>query len=199
MPEKCRIWPGHQHYEQRSVKIEYATTSDFTSRLDRPVAKGVITNSLKEGEEHSETEAVVVLTTTAKKAIHLHEKFCDKLNHKLDKSDLLLVHGNLHKFDKFYRMRLFYCKEKFQHFRPRGLVTNGSGNTGIDYYNITDLTRAGLPMDLQNAMQEKGRLVREAGSTGRIIYLCNLESYMEVLYLIYQSGATKPVASYQTR
>ena len=183
LPNKCRLWPDREHFAQRDVEIKYTTTNNFTGELNHLV--GILTNSIR-GEEHGRDEVVVVFTTTAKKATDLHSKLNEKLDKVLDSSDVVLVHGDMHKMKKFYGFYLFGNKIKFKHFNPRALVTNGAGNTGIDHPYIVMILRAGLPMDLPTAFQEKGRLVREPGMSGCIHYLCNVESLLQILHLIYK-------------
>mmetsp|Transcript_15996 Transcript_15996/g.27214 ORF Transcript_15996/g.27214 Transcript_15996/m.27214 type:complete len:404 (-) Transcript_15996:1753-2964(-) len=123
--------PELDHFEQRHIKMEFGVNCvSFVPELDRLV--GVITDSII-GEEHDASERVVGLTTLASTAIALDEKLCEKLNKKKCDVDVVVVHGQLHKLDKFYNMRLFCAKLEYEHFRPRALVTNGAGNTGIDF------------------------------------------------------------------
>jgi len=167
--------------------MEYTCSNDATSKLDQSIK--VVTSD--------EEKCAVVLTTLASQAIYLHKKMCEKLDKIGNSSDVVLIHGGQDKETKFWNMRLLCGKEEFKSYNPRILVTNGAGNTGIDYHRITDIIRIGLPPDLVTALQERGRLVRILGMKGRILYVVNIKSLLQLLYLWYhpktKSGSNNEV------
>ena len=179
-----RILRGNKdHFKQRNIQFDYIVRDSPSSGIDRLVA--LITNKIA-NENHEDFERVVVLTTLASNAIALEKTLKEKLNKAgCSDVDVVLVHGQLNKIEKFYLMRTFCGKREFKHFNPRILVTNGAGNTGIDSDRVTEILRAGLPMDLPTALQERGRLVRKDGMKGRITFVINTKSLLQCLHLLY--------------
>eukprot|EP00984_Skeletonema_dohrnii_P032361 scaffold26378_cov206-Skeletonema_dohrnii-CCMP3373.AAC.2 len=180
--EKCREFrPAPEHFMQQNIKMEYhVNTVTFATALDKLVT--VIRNTV--------SDTVVVLTTLPATAKSLEAKLCEKLNKAKCNVDVVIVHGQLPKMDKFINMRLFCAKLVFEYFCPRALVTNGAGNTGIDSPSVTGMVRAGWAMNLPTVLQERGRCARGERMSGFIDYLCNIKSLLENLHLIYELGAS---------
>mmetsp|Transcript_10303 Transcript_10303/g.15594 ORF Transcript_10303/g.15594 Transcript_10303/m.15594 type:complete len:602 (+) Transcript_10303:55-1860(+) len=178
------IFRGNQkHFSQHNIQFGFKVRDSFNAGLDRLV--GVITNTIT-NEHHEESERVVVLTTLAYNAITLEKTLTEKLNKAgCGDADVVLVHGQQNKMVKFDGMRNFCGKKEFAHFNPRILVTNGAGNTGIDSDKVTEILRAGVPMDLPTVLQERGRLVRKEGMNGFITFIFNLRSLLQCLHLLH--------------
>ena len=178
--EKCRLLrPDRSHFLQLNVKMAYiVNTLTFTHALDQLV------NVIKD----SPTDCVVVLTTLPSTAKSLEAKLCEKLNKEKCNVDVVVVHGQLPKAEKFINMRLFCAKQNFEFFCPRALVTNGAGNTGIDSPNVRAMLRVGFPTDLQTLLQERGRCARQEQMKGSITFGCNIKSLLENLYLLNELG-----------
>ncbi len=182
--------PGTEHFQRRYIKIEYGVRSDtFAQSLDRLV--DVLTNSIL-NEEHPDDECVVVIVTTAADAIAFELKLSEKLNKAKCDVDIVLVHGQQDKRDKFYGMRLFCKRFNSDVYNPRALVTNGAGNTGIDNPNITEMLRGGFPIDVLSVCQEVGRCARGEEARGRVKIMGSVKSLEQNLHLLHQlKGSSK--------
>ena len=99
--------------------------------------------------------------------------------------DVVVIHGQLEKHDKFRYMQIFSSKLEFKHFCPRVGVFNGAANTGFDLPRLPLIVRFGLPPDLATLFQERGRLVREEGTVGRIIFIASIKAYLDAQHLIH--------------
>ena len=80
---------------------------------------------------------------------------------------MLSIHGHMDKMEKFAHIRLFTCAIVLRGHRFRVLVATSAANTGIDQPRTKLVTRFGLHRDPITLLQEKGRLVRKPGMTGR--------------------------------
>lgn len=122
LPSRRILRGSLNHFQQRGIKFEYFVRDSLFAGLDQ----------LVEVIKSTEADRVVVLTTLAATAIASEKRLKEKLNAAGCTVDIMLVHGQLDKFDKFFNIRLFCGKTEFEFLSPRCLVTNGAGNTGID-------------------------------------------------------------------
>ena len=96
-------------------------------------------------------------------AITLLQSMESKLNDSGVWCDVLVVHGNLDKNEKFWRVRIF-CSPPGSHVEDvscRVLVCTNATNVGIDNATIDLCKRYGLCWDLCTFLQERGCGLRE--------------------------------------
>ncbi len=184
-----RIWPSREHFEQRSILHQY-----YTRGGNNPYQIGVKNAvSLITG---TEVPLVLVFTTLETNSIKIVEQIERALNKVKCQSHLVHVSGSKDKHTKFTLLQLLNEEatseegaigeeEATDTFNLRGMVSTGAANTGIDLNNVRLVVRCGIPPDIITFLQERGRLAREFGSSGRFLLIGNIDSVAEQLWLIY--------------
>lgn len=137
LPEERRLWPSKSHFEQRNIKMECIVNTSYTLKGMARVV-GVLTNSVV-GEDHANNECVLVLVSTKTLATHLVQYLEDKLNKIRCSVDVVCVHGDLSKFEKFEFTRLFCNDIEYENYNPRVMIATPAANLGFDKPDLMEL------------------------------------------------------------
>ena len=81
----------------------------------------------------------------------------DQLSDASMSTDVLQIHGEMDKHEKFAFTRLFTTAIKMKHFDPRVLVATAAANTGIEQALLVYVVRIGLPRCIVTMLQERVR------------------------------------------
>lgn len=84
-----------------------------------------------------------------------------KLDNNKYNVNVLLVHGDQHKFEKNYFIWLFCKKLLINNLKAQILIDNLAGNNTMDNPFVIAVIRKSWPMNLQSQLQEKGWALRE--------------------------------------
>ena len=129
---------------------------------------------------HKNPDRSTVLFTNARaRAETLTRQLEAKLNEAHVNADVIVVHGNLDKNEKFWRVRIF-CAPQGTHVEDvkcRALVATNAINVGIDDHTVDFGVRFGLPRDLATFIQERGRGSRVPGAPSTFVVFLDLGSY----------------------
>ena len=183
-PDRCRLDLGHDHYSQRNIRLEYYLSGQHAAYLEWIAA-------YLENEEN-DSEQCVIFSTNSSSTISLADKLTAKLNDRGLNCDVVVINGDMDKFDKFEHMNSFGGSTMYDNYNPRVLSTNGSGNTGISNDNVTFILRIGLPLNLETLFQEIGRSCRQEGMDGRVVLVFDLKSLVQNIFLLNTQGRDKP-------
>ena len=88
---------------------------------------------------------------------------------------VLSIDGDMDKVKKFAHSRLFTSSLMMRGHRFYVLVATPAANTGLDQPKTKSVIRYGLPRDPTTLLQEKGRLVCQAGMVGDVIMFIDWE------------------------
>jgi hypothetical protein len=114
--------------------------------------------------------------------------------------DLLVVHGDLFREQKFHHTYLFIGDDLIEiatqfgstdelHFKPRVLLaTAGSANAGLDCPKVRYIIRDGFPTSVQDFVQEMGRAGRWSGAsqeTDKYFLVVSIKSFYSILFRIF--------------
>ena len=142
-----------------------------------------------------ETTSVVIFMNSRVKAKHAASTIEEKLNvAHLDTTDVILMHGELKRLDKFWKMRLFNRKpranvrgEEVRGMEPnmddladldfRVFVSTSAANVGIDKSTVRAVFRYGFMRDLLTFLQERGRGSRVPGEQSECHLFLDLATY----------------------
>jgi superfamily II DNA helicase RecQ len=122
------------------------------------------------------TKSAVVFCNSRRQSQH----FRDNLERKLNEMKLNV---DVHKTDKFWRIRLFCDEGHIREADFRVLVTTNASNVGIDKLTIGLQVRFEWTRDLPTYFQERGRGSRQRGVSSICVLYADLSSYA---YLVYQ-------------
>ena len=126
-----------------------------------------------------DTGKVVLFCNSKVKSFQYVADLERKLDEAKESADILHIQGDLHKQEKFWRIRLFCgnVAEEIDELNFRGLVSTNASNVGIDDNTIKLVVRFGWSRDLCTCFQEMGRGSREAGSLSTFLLLADLPSF----------------------
>ena len=89
--KRHHLWGGPDHFAQRTIKMDYSTSRDIHHVFDN------VLRELKASKE----DRVVFFCTTVADCSKVREKFEAYLNKHDCKVDVVVIHGQLEKQDKF--------------------------------------------------------------------------------------------------
>lgn len=170
-----RIWPGRDHFEQRSIDHVYYTRGG--NNPYQLCVKAVVDLITTTADAYA-----LVFTTLESNSIRILESIEKALNKA--KCEVYFVHVSGSK-DKHTKFTLLQLLNEQSNPLIRGMVATGAANTGIDLKNVQLAVRCGVPPDMITYLQERGRLAREEGAVGKFIVLANIDSVAEQLWLIH--------------
>lgn len=157
--------------------MQYSTTKDFGRSFSSILE--ILTNATTSDQK------IVIFTTSIADCDKIRVKLEECLNKNKCKRDVVVIHGEQHKFEKNAFMKLFCDDIALQFFKPSVGIFNGAANTGFDLPSLTLVIRHGFPPDMLTLLQERGRLVRLVGSEGTFVIYGSIISFLHIQYLIH--------------
>jgi hypothetical protein len=143
-------------------------------------------------------EKFILYTNSRRKCNALHSLICDFLDEEAIPGDLVVVHGELFREQKFHHIQSFVSDDVSLlderskatiTFRPWGLfATSGSVNAGLDCGTVCLVFRDGYPLNLRDLVQEAGRCGRNnVVDPNRNVYrvFVSWKSFQQLLFRIY--------------
>ena len=95
--------------------------------------------------------------------------------------DIVQIHGDIDKNEKFAFTQLFTGAWRALNYVPRALVATAAANTGLDQELLTFAAHAGLFRCIITAMQERGRVSRKEGMMGFFSVFTNWKMFVKLL------------------
>ncbi len=120
-------------------------------------------------DQDEEVKKFIVYTNSKQRCRHLKKALTEYMSDMDYVGDVIVVHGDLYKEQKFHNTDLFLGDDvteladikgdyKELSFHPRGLVaTAGAANAGVDDHRVRYVIRDGFPLSIQDLIQEFGR------------------------------------------
>ena len=184
------MWP-HQHsgVHRRNVFI------DITFQ-DTPIRK--IKRELIKTSRSPNGRKLMVHSNSRKAIINLYEKCRHELNIRRVDKDLVLVHGNMYREQKFHNTDLFVGKPLMEdcpttrrtlRFDPVAFfATAGATSSGIDCPEVDQVLFHGFPQTNEDLLQCSGRCGRSPDATyntSRFTIIASLNSMVSLLTRIF--------------
>ena len=212
-PTNDLIWPHcHSGVERRNISLNICFQDTPLRRIKRDLVK--ISRA-------SGGRKIMIYSNSRKAIIDLHQKCRHQLNVLGIQKDLVLVHGNMYREQKFHNTNLFVGKplvetcpttRRLLRFDPVGyFATAGTTSSGIDCHEVDAVIFHGFPQSLEDLIQCSGRCGRSVTATFNtssftmIISLNSLVALMTRVFLIpkYEAAkrkqaSDKPAASQQS-
>jgi len=140
---------------------------------------------LKDNDESK----VAIFCNSKAKSFHYLSEFELKLDASGVKPDVIHIHGDLDKHEKFWRIRLFCgtIDDEVDGVNIRALLATNAANVGIDDDRLDWNARFEFVRDLCTYTQERGRGSRERGRQSTFTFFFDLQSF-EYLYRQYLLG-----------
>ena len=190
------VWPFHHSgVERRNVLLDLSFKDSPTTRIKSELRK---TCRLPGGRK------LMVYSNSRKAITNLHEKSRVKLNHLNHRDgiqkDVLLVHGNMFREQKFHHTDIFVGKPLLDECPTTGralqfdpvayFATAGTASSGIDCGEVDKVIFHGIPASLQDLLQCSGRCGRSQRATPAnssftiVMSLNSLVSIMTRIFII---------------
>jgi len=159
-----QLWVSAYAFRQRYIKMTFDVTGEITAvALPR-----LVTHMKRNPDSYA---AIYVNFKT--ECSHWAAKF-EKLITKalLDDDDddktinVIQIHGDMDKEEKFRFIRLFTGDEVMADTNPQVLTATSAANTGVDQERLDWVTRIGLARCISTILQERGRNARKSGMKG---------------------------------
>ena len=185
-----QMWAPHEDFKQRNVQIDFEVTGDIGQ-----VALPRLVEKLK-----NKASAYVCLFVNFRSET---DKWAKVLENLLASSavpvDVLQINGDMDKLEKFAFIKLFTNATRMRNFWPRALAATAAANTGINQTRVEEVSRVGLPRDLQTACQEKGRNARKEGMSGAYRMFSDWRMFIKLLLsiVIPLTSVSKEIPEYE--
>ena len=154
-----RHWPSPLMMSHRSVGIEARYTHHHFSLLKRTIA-----DAIRPSPSRPSVQRKVIIYTPARSRA---KSTSERLGHHLDtmselnKIDIITLVGTMTKEEKAFYTNVFLSDKVTDKYNPHILcATSGVGNAGIDSHQIGVVYRLGMPDNITDLYQEKGRAGR---------------------------------------
>ena len=168
-------WSSPSDFRQRYIKMGFDVTGDIGQ-----IALPILVKKLREDKTMYACIFVNFRSETVKWGGVLEEQIADA---KMD-VDVLEVHGDMDKHEKFAFTRLFTTSIRMKHLHPRILVATAAANTGIEQALLTYVLRVGIPRCIVTFLQERGRNSRTPGLRGLFAIYSNWSLFVKLLLTV---------------
>eukprot|EP00978_Attheya_sp_CCMP212_P022959 scaffold69443_cov58-Attheya_sp.AAC.2 len=157
IPVKGMQWGIPEDFSRRDIGIEFSVCDNFTTTARKPFF-----GHLQKGEMGSIKG--ILYCNSVKDAEAKYERINTMLDNAVDfVSDVILIHGQQNKLEKFVNTKVFLGQVNSSSLTPVILVATSAANRGIDDFRICYVLRNGLPFGFLSFLQElglAGRLLR---------------------------------------
>ena len=197
------MWPHHHSgVHRRNIFISFVFQDSPLRHIKRELIK---TSRTADGRK------LMVYSNSRKAIINLYGNCRNELNIKRIEKDLVLVHGNMYREQKFHNTDLFVGKPLVEQcpttgrtlrFDPVGyFATAGATSSGIDCHEVDQVLFHGFPQSTEDFLQCSGRCGRSPTATyktSRFTILASLNSMVSLLtriFIIPKYEASKAAAT----
>ena len=180
--KKHQLWANADAFKQRYIKVTFQVR-DHMSREAFPS----LVDHLKANPNSSAFVFVNFRNEVKKCETKLEEML---IAAKLD-IDIITIHGDMEKHDKFGFIKLFTGALFLPDFKPNICISTAAASTGIDKATINMVIRMGTPRDVVTSFQERGRNARQPGMTGVYSITTDWIMYVKLLMTIILPPATE--------
>lgn len=176
-------------FKQDEITMEQVvcTPSDFVKLGISTAAKFMATTD--------GSRKMCIFCNSKAKAAHFVKELERKLNEQDITGDTILITGDLHKFEKFWRIQ-FFCSANDEHIEGvkfRVLISTNAANVGIDNHAVDFGIRFQFPRDLCTYLQERARGSRIPHAPSRFIVYLDINSFQYIMKQILSSGSDDEV------
>ena len=166
------LWSSSYAFRQRYIKMEFEVTGEI-----KQLALPRMVRHLKDNSTAFACFFVNFKSECTKYASDLE----DLLAMASLSVDVVQIHGDMDKNEKFAFTRLFTGAWRALNYVPRALMATSAANTGIDQELLTFAAHAGLFRCNITAMQERGRVSRKEGMPGFFWVFTNWKMFVKLL------------------
>ena len=189
-PRDDLVWPcSHSGVERRNIYLELTVRDKPFRRIKADLTK---TCKRKGGRK------MIVYSNSRKAIINLHSKCRQHLNVLGIQKDLLLVHGNMFREQKFHHTELFSGQPLLDECPTTRMVmrfdpvayfaTAGTSSSGLDCAEVDKVIFQGFPSSIEDLLQCSGRCGRNVDahpSTSSFCVILSLSSLVALMTRIF--------------
>ena len=198
-PTNDMLWPQyHSGVQRRNVFLDISLNASPHRRVKSELLKLCRTPGGRK---------LIVYSNSRKGTVHLYNKSRNVLNLAGIQKDLLLVHGNMYREQKFHHTDMFIGKPLLDECPTTGLplrfdpvalfATAGATSSGLDCQEVDKVIFQGFPATIEDLLQCSGRCGRSPeahpgnSSFTMVISLNSLVALMTCIFIIPKYEAAK--------